>query len=45
MAESFTVPVVPHAGQMNNYHPVMSSLNSPMAEFFLPVDVEVVPQW
>ena len=41
MAESFGVPVVPHAGQMHNYHLVMSSLNSPMAEYFPPVDVEV----
>ena len=41
MAESFAVPVVPHAGQMHNYHLVMSTLNSPMAEFFPPVDVEV----
>lgn len=41
MAESFQVPVVPHAGQMHNYHIVMSSLNSPMAEYFPPVDVEV----
>ena len=41
MAEAFAVPVVPHAGQMHNYHVVMASLNSPMAEFFPPVDVEV----
>jgi L-alanine-DL-glutamate epimerase-like enolase superfamily enzyme len=41
MAESFAVPVVPHAGQMHNYHVVMASLNSPMAEYFPPVDVEV----
>jgi L-alanine-DL-glutamate epimerase-like enolase superfamily enzyme len=41
MAESFSVPVVPHAGQMHNYHLVMSSLNSPIAEYFPPVDVEV----
>ncbi len=41
LAESFSVPVVPHAGQMHNYHIVMASLNSPMAEFFPPVDVEV----
>ena len=41
MAESFGVPVVPHAGQMHNYHLVMSSLNSPMAEYCPPVDVEV----
>jgi L-alanine-DL-glutamate epimerase-like enolase superfamily enzyme len=41
MAEAFSVPVIPHAGQMHNYHVVMASLNSPMAEFFPPVDVEV----
>jgi L-rhamnonate dehydratase len=41
MAEAFAVPVVPHAGQMHNYHVVMASLNSPIAEFFPPVDVEV----
>ena len=41
LAESHSVPVVPHAGQMHNYHIVMASLNSPMAEFFPPVDVEV----
>jgi L-lyxonate dehydratase len=41
LAESFQVPVVPHAGQMHNFHVVMASLNSPMAEYFPPVDVEV----
>lgn len=41
LAESFQVPVVPHAGQMHNYHVVMASLNSPVAEFFPRVDVEV----
>jgi L-alanine-DL-glutamate epimerase-like enolase superfamily enzyme len=41
MAEAFQIPVVPHAGQMHNYHVVMASLNSPMAEFFPKVDVEV----
>jgi L-rhamnonate dehydratase len=41
VAESFSVPVVPHAGQMHNFHVVMASLNAPMAEFFPPVDVEV----
>jgi len=41
LAEAHSVPVVPHAGQMHNYHIVMASLNSPMAEFFPPVDVEV----
>ena len=41
LAEAFQVPVVPHAGQMHNYHVVMASLNSPIAEFFPKVDVEV----
>ncbi|MGH7507629.1 MAG: L-rhamnonate dehydratase [Longimicrobiales bacterium] len=41
LAEAHSVPVVPHAGQMHNYHIVMSSLNAPMAEFFPHVDVEV----
>jgi L-alanine-DL-glutamate epimerase-like enolase superfamily enzyme len=41
LAEAYSIPVVPHAGQMHNYHVVMASLNSPMAEFFPPVDVEV----
>ena len=41
MAEAYSIPVIPHAGQMHNYHVVMASLNSPMAEFFPVVDVEV----
>jgi L-alanine-DL-glutamate epimerase-like enolase superfamily enzyme len=41
LAESHSIPVVPHAGQMHNYHVVMASLNSPIAEYFPPVDVEV----
>lgn len=41
MAEAYSVPVIPHAGQMHNYHVVMASLNSPMAEYFPIVDVEV----
>jgi L-rhamnonate dehydratase len=41
MAEAFSIPVIPHAGQMHNYHVVMASFNSPMAEYFPPVDVEV----
>jgi len=41
LAESHSVPVVPHAGQMHNFHVVMASYNSPMAEYFPPVDVEV----
>ena len=41
LAEAHGVPVIPHAGQMRNYHVVMASLNSPMAEYFPMVDVEV----
>src|SRR5581483_2907299 len=41
LAESHGIPVIPHAGQMHNYHVVMASLNSPMAEYFPMVDVEV----
>ena len=41
LAEAHSVPVIPHAGQMHNYHVVMASLNSPMAEYFPMVDVEV----
>jgi L-rhamnonate dehydratase len=41
LAEAYSVPVIPHAGQMHNFHVVMASLNSPMAEYFPVVDVEV----
>src|SRR5450631_736844 len=41
LAEAYSVPVIPHAGQMHNFHVVMASLNSPMAEYFPMVDVEV----
>jgi L-rhamnonate dehydratase len=41
LAEAHGVPVIPHAGQMHNYHVAMASLNSPMAEYFPMVDVEV----
>jgi L-rhamnonate dehydratase len=41
LAEAYSVPVIPHAGQMHNYHVVMASFNSPMAEHFPMVDVEV----
>jgi len=41
LAEAHSIPVVPHAGQMHNYHVVMASLNSPMAEYFPLVEVEV----
>jgi L-rhamnonate dehydratase len=41
LAEAHSIPVIPHAGQMHNYHVVMASLNSPVAEYFPVVDVEV----
>jgi len=41
MAEAYSVPVIPHAGQMHNYHLTMASTASPMSEFFPVFDVEV----
>jgi L-rhamnonate dehydratase len=41
LAEAHSIPVVPHAGQMHNYHVTMANYNCPIAEFFPPVDVEV----
>jgi L-rhamnonate dehydratase len=41
LCESYSVPVIPHAGQMHNYHLTMSSLNCPMSEYFPIFDVEV----
>src|SRR5205807_2570437 len=41
LAEAYSVPVVPHAGQMHNFQVVMASYNCPMAEFFPMVDVEI----
>ncbi|HEX7363425.1 MAG TPA: L-rhamnonate dehydratase [Bryobacteraceae bacterium] len=41
MAEAYSIPVVPHAGQMHNFHIVMANLNSPLAEFFPVNDVEI----
>jgi len=34
MAAAHDLPVLPHAGQMHNYHLIMSHMNSPIAEFF-----------
>lgn len=34
LAASFGLRVIPHAGQVHNYHLVISSLNSPVAEYF-----------
>jgi len=41
LAEAHGVPVIPHAGQMHNYHLTMSTLASPMSEYFPVHDVEV----
>jgi L-alanine-DL-glutamate epimerase-like enolase superfamily enzyme len=41
LAEAHSVPVIPHAGQAHNFHVVMASYNSPMAEYFPIVDVEI----
>ena len=41
LAEAYSVPVIPHAVQMHNFHVVMASLSSPMAEFFPVSDVEI----
>jgi len=41
LAESHGIPVIPHAGQMHNFHVVMASYNSPMAEYFPATDVEI----
>ena len=34
LAAAENLPVIPHAGQLHNYHLVMAHLNSPMAEYF-----------
>jgi L-alanine-DL-glutamate epimerase-like enolase superfamily enzyme len=34
MAAGANLPVLPHAGQLHNYHLIMAHLNSPIAEFF-----------
>jgi L-alanine-DL-glutamate epimerase-like enolase superfamily enzyme len=41
MAEAFQVPVIPHAGQMHNYHLTMANANCPISEYFPIHDVEV----
>lgn len=41
LAEAFGLEFIPHAGQMHNYHVVMSSYAAPMAEFFPKHPVEV----
>ena len=41
IAEAFQVPVIPHAGQMHNYHLTMANTNCPISEYFPVFDVEV----
>tara|TARA_B100000900_G_scaffold142770_1_gene121056 strand:+ start:215 stop:1390 length:1176 start_codon:yes stop_codon:yes gene_type:complete len=41
LAEAYQVPVIPHAGQMHNYHLTMSNFNCPISEYFPVHDVEV----
>ena len=36
LAAAYNLPVIPHAGQMHNYHLIMAKMNSPMAEYFPP---------
>ncbi|MCC7017022.1 MAG: mandelate racemase/muconate lactonizing enzyme family protein [Rhodospirillales bacterium] len=38
LAAASNIAVIPHAGQLHNYHLVMAHLNSPMAEYFPPPD-------
>ncbi len=48
LAEAFGLPVVPHAGQVHNYHVVASQTACPMAEYFPPNAIEVgneLPHW
>jgi L-alanine-DL-glutamate epimerase-like enolase superfamily enzyme len=41
LADAFSVPVIPHAGQLHNYHIVMAHLNAPIAEYFPKHPVEI----
>lgn len=41
LAEAYQVPVIPHAGQMHNYHLTMANVNCPIAEYFPMHEVEV----
>jgi L-alanine-DL-glutamate epimerase-like enolase superfamily enzyme len=48
LAEAFELTVVPHAGQVHNYHVVASQPACPMAEYFPPQAIEVgneLPHW
>ena len=39
--EKYNVPVVPHAGQMHNYHLTMANNNCPFSEYFPVHQVEI----
>ena len=41
LAEAYQIPVIPHAGQMHNYHLTMANFNCPISEFFPVNDVEI----
>ena len=41
IAEAYQIPVIPHAGQMHNYHLTMANINCPMSEYFPVFDVEI----
>lgn len=41
MAAGSGLNVLPHAGQSHNYHLIMAHLNSPIAEFFPPMDPQI----
>jgi L-rhamnonate dehydratase len=41
LCEAYDVAVIPHAGQMHNYHVTMSTYSAPIAEYFPKVPVEV----
>ena len=41
LAEKYGVPVIPHAGQMHNYHLTMAHNNCPFSEFFPVHQVEI----
>jgi len=41
LAEKYKVPVVPHAGQMHNYHLTMANKNCPFSEYFPVHQVEI----
>jgi len=41
LAEAYQVPVIPHAGQMHNFHLTMANVNCPISEYFPIHPIEV----